>query len=274
MANYDIRPLQLRLLRILTVIDKVCHEHNLRYYLVDGTLIGAVRHGGFIPWDDDIDIAMPREDYEALIRNCREWLPAPYELICHDTDPAHYTYFAKVQDASTTLIESPHIFYLGGIFVDIFPIDGVPESKLGRWFYSRRFKQLKKRLYFLLRDPYRHGHGPSCWWPLLMRKLYSIDSTQRKLRKHLSRYPFEKSRTIAVNTHCRLTSMFDREKVLGDPTPILFEGLEMQAMRDNDTYLRQVYGDYMTPPPPEQQRQHNFHYLDLDHPYREYKGEK
>ncbi len=124
MANYDIRPLQLRLLDILMAIDAMCRKYNLKYYLVDGSLIGAVREKGFIPWDDDMDICMPREDYEKLIAHSWEWLPAPYEFVCFENDPEYPLHFGKVQDASTTLIERPHLYYLGGVYVDVFPIDG------------------------------------------------------------------------------------------------------------------------------------------------------
>lgn len=79
MATYDIRPLQLRILKNLLAIDKVCKEHNLRYYIMAGTMLGAVRHKGFIPWDDDLDIGMPRADYDLLMTNAKEWLPEPYE---------------------------------------------------------------------------------------------------------------------------------------------------------------------------------------------------
>ena len=79
MALYEIRPLQLRILEILRAVDKTCREHDLCYYIWAGTMIGAVRHKGFIPWDDDLDIAMPRPDYERLIAHQREWLPKPFE---------------------------------------------------------------------------------------------------------------------------------------------------------------------------------------------------
>lgn len=81
MATYDIRPLQLRILKNLLAIDKVCKEHNLRYYIMAGTMLGAVRHKGFIPWDDDLDIGMPRADYDLLMTNAKEWLPEPYEAV-------------------------------------------------------------------------------------------------------------------------------------------------------------------------------------------------
>lgn len=75
MADYDIRPLQLRILKILLAVDKVCKEHGLRYYIMAGTMLGAVRHKGFIPWDDDLDIGMPRADYDLLMSHSKEWLP-------------------------------------------------------------------------------------------------------------------------------------------------------------------------------------------------------
>ena len=115
MANYDIK------------IDKTCQTHGLTYYIWAGTMIGAVRHHGFIPWDDDIDIAMPREDYDRLIAHCREWLPEPLEMICAEDDSSYPLPFAKIQDASTTLIERKHMDYVGGIYIDVFPIDGVPK---------------------------------------------------------------------------------------------------------------------------------------------------
>lgn len=112
MATYDIRPLQLRILKNLLAIDKVCKEHNLRYYIMAGTMLGAVRHKGFIPWDDDLDIGMPRADYDLLMTNAKEWLPEPYEAVCAENDKEYPLPFAKIQDADTTLIERMHLKYL------------------------------------------------------------------------------------------------------------------------------------------------------------------
>lgn len=120
MATYDIRPLQLRILKNLLAIDKVCKEHNLRYYIMAGTMLGAVRHKGFIPWDDDLDIGMPRADYDLLMTNAKEWLPKPYEAVCAENDKEYPLPFAKIQDADTTLIERMHLKYLGGVYIDTY----------------------------------------------------------------------------------------------------------------------------------------------------------
>ena len=89
MPAYDIRPLQLRILSILEAVDRTCREHKLRYYIWAGTMIGAVRHKGFIPWDDDLDIAMPRPDYDRLIAHQKEWLPEPFEMVCAENDTVY-----------------------------------------------------------------------------------------------------------------------------------------------------------------------------------------
>lgn len=142
MANYDIRPLQLRILKNLLAVDKVCKEHNLRYYIMAGTMLGAVRHKGFIPWDDDLDIGMPRADYDLLMANAKEWLPEPYEAVCAENDKEYPLPFAKVQDANTTLIERMHLKYLGGVYIDIFPLDGVPESRMAQRMHFAKYGTL------------------------------------------------------------------------------------------------------------------------------------
>lgn len=140
MASYDIRPLQLRILNILLALDRVCKEHNLRYYLWAGTMLGAIRHKGFIPWDDDLDIAMPRKDYDLLMKNAKDWMPEPFEVVSYETDAENYPLpFAKIQDGSTTLIERMHLSYLGGIYLDVFPLDGMPSSSLERRLHFIRY---------------------------------------------------------------------------------------------------------------------------------------
>lgn len=271
MAQYDIRPLQLRVLEILLAVDKACKAHGLRYYIVAGTLLGAVRHKGFIPWDDDLDIAMPRADYDKLIAHCKEYLPAQFEMICGENDAVYPLPFAKIQDAHTTIIERMHLRYLGGIYIDVFPLDGVPSNSLSRRWHFIKYEYYKRCLYLCCRDPYKHGHGPSSWVPLLVQKIYNHQELFRKMRKLQTEVDYDSS-DMVVDHDDGLRGVMPHT-VFGTPTPIMFEGKEVMGIEQADRYLSQKYGDYMTIPPHDDQRQHNFHYLDLQKPYREYAAE-
>ena len=132
MGDYNIKELQKCILNILLAVDKVCREHNIRYWLSDGTMLGAVRHGGFIPWDDDADIAMPRPDYQRFIEHGEEWLPAPFELQTFQKDENCTSAFLKVIDGSTTLIERWALNSIGGVYIDVCPIDGIPAQRWRR----------------------------------------------------------------------------------------------------------------------------------------------
>jgi len=268
MAAYDIRPLQLHILDILLAIDKVCREHDLRYYLAAGTLLGAVRHQGFIPWDDDVDIAMPRKDYDIFMQHCKEWLPDPYEGLFAENDPKYPGNFGKVVDSSTTLVERAHHAYVGGIYVDVFPIDGMTTNPLMQRLHFAQYSFYKKVIYLLCRDPYKHGHGPSSWLPLLCRKLFTLEDIQKKLLTLQRKYS-DKDRELTVDHDFGIRGIMS-QSIYGTPTEILFEEHRLMGMEHNDEYLSKIYGDYMTIPPGPKQKQHNFHYLDYHLPYKEY----
>ena len=170
MVHYDINALHNCVLNILKGIDETCRQHNLRYYIFAGTLLGAVRHKGFIPWDDDMDIAMPRPDYDKLIEHQKEWLPANLEMVCNETDKDYPQPFAKIQDANTTIIERIQLPYLGGAYIDVFPLDGMTKSPIKQRLHFFKYWYWKRMIYFCCRNPYKHGHGPSCWLPLIFDK--------------------------------------------------------------------------------------------------------
>lgn len=272
MVEYNLKDLHARMLEILCVIDSVCREHNLRYYIIAGTMLGAVRHKGFIPWDDDADVCMPHKDYDMLISHWREWMPERYEMICGENESHYPQPFAKIQDAHTTLIEHAHLRYVGGVYVDVFPVDGMPDSRLRQRLRVNKYKWLCKLLYFTYRDPYRHGHGPSSWIPLLCRRLFTVEGLQRSIRRHLLKYDFDSSRYVLCFDD-GFRSIVTKD-VYGKPTPYMFEGRTLLGVEKYDEMLTKMYGNYMTPPPKGTEFQHNFYYLDLDKPYREMKNDE
>ena len=200
--------------------------------------------------------------------NAKEWLPEPYEAVCAENDKKYPLPFAKVQDANTTLIERMHLKYLGGVYIDIFPLDGVPESRMAQRMHFAKYEFYKRVLYLIHRDPYKHGKGPSSWIPLLCRKFFTLTGAQESIRKVMKKYDFDQ---------CALVCDYDdgmkgimSKDILGTPTPIRFEDEEVWGVQKYDAYLSQKYGDYMTIPKQSGQRQHNFHYLDLNKPYRNF----
>ncbi len=269
MNTYDIRRLQLRILDVFLIFDSVCKEHNLRYYLIAGTLLGAVRHKGFIPWDDDLDVGMPRADYELLIANSKDWLPKQYEFICAENNPKYPFPFGKVQDANTTLIERRGFHYVGGVYMDIFPIDGVPEGKMAQKIHFAKYSFWTKVLYFTCRDPKKHKKGISSWVPAICRKLFTVAKVQQSIRSILTYYDFDVSSYVAEYDDRPKWSMDKRR--IGAPRPILFEGHEVCGPEDPDFYLKQKYGNYMQIPKQQDQIQHDFMYLDFDKSYKEYR---
>lgn len=137
----NLRKLQLAELEILKDFIRVCNELKLTYFLDSGTLLGCIRHEGFIPWDDDIDVSMPREDYEIFLEKGQALLKREYFLQSYKTEPNYTLNFAKIRNSNTTFIESSvkDLNINHGIFIDIFPIDGYkPDRKIENYINEKK----------------------------------------------------------------------------------------------------------------------------------------
>jgi len=258
-------------LDILVSFIRACEELDLRYYVLGGTLLGAVRHRGFIPWDDDIDVGMPRADYEIFLREGQKYLEAPYFLQTFRTDPQYTLNFAKIRNSSTTFMETSlrgrNLNH--GVYIDIFPLDFYPddpgtERRLRRknWFLAGR---LAADFFYAKKLPAR-----SRMKHLLCKLRHPSVEKVLRMREDLFRSVEAGSRLV---NHCGAWG--DREIMpiqwFGEGCELEFEGLKVRAPKQWHSCLTQLYGDYMTPPPPEKRIGHHYcDVIDLDRPYTNY----
>ena len=256
---------------ILAQFLRICGELNLRYYIIGGTLLGAVRHRGFIPWDDDIDVGMPRADYEVFLREGQKYLGNPYFLQTYLTDPEFTVNFAKIRNTNTTFLETSlrgrHMNH--GVYIDIFPLDFYPDDRrtekklrLKNWFYSGR---IAATFYYNQPLPL-HSRVKHFACRLVHPSVSSVLQAREEL------FCFVKNGSRVVN-HCGAWG--DKEIMpsqwYGEGCELEFEGLKVTGPKDYHNYLTQMYGDYMKLPPEEERKGHHYcDVIDLAKPYTEY----
>jgi len=238
-------------LGILRDVARFCEKHGIRYFLSGGTLLGAVRHKGFIPWDDDVDIAMLRPDYERFLR---EYRSERYTIRSLETD-GYVAAFAKVIDTKT-IVEENEISLKGlGVWLDVFPLDGSPSKNYNPhrspawrfWKKAIRFRNLpfsgpertrKQRIGILLSAPLRFLSNR-----FLVGRLRLI-----AMRHSIKDAPFI---GCLVGPYPCARELLPRSVFKGEDAIVSFEGDSFRTMPGWREYLTSLYGDYMTPPPPE-----------------------
>lgn len=256
-------------INILREIDRICRANDIPYFITNGTLLGAVRHKGFIPWDDDIDVAMLRPDFNRFVKHAREWLSAPYEFISPETYEKCPGELSKVIDGSTTLIERWSYNQLGGVYVDVWVFDAVSDKRWQRRLHFSAYKVLNRLLYMRNRDPYKRGHGMSSWWPRIVQSLFKNSTLQRWMHKVQTACDFDKHDKICMLDNGEKSII--SKKVIGQRKEYEFESQLFFGPEDYDTYLRALYGEYMELPPENKRRVHRPDYVDFEHSYHDYK---
>lgn len=262
---------------MLRSFAQACDKLGIKYYIIGGTLLGAVRHKGFIPWDDDIDVGLMRKDYEVFIKQGQSVLPDYYFVQTYVTDPEYLNYYAKLRDSRTTFIEAEaenyHINH--GIYIDVFPLDYFPEKKIAaKWLKFR-----KRMIHFRKRLEYSQYEKPTGPW--IKEKVANAIGIMTKVL-----YPTVESALAAWDKICgsQTTSLLtinnagmwgDKEIVrtewFGEGAELEFEGLKVRGPADYDKYLTRIYGDYMQLPPEDERVTHHFtEVIDTDKPYTEY----
>lgn len=258
LTDSDLRHVQSVLLELLCEVRRVCELAGIRYAIIAGTLLGAVRHGGFIPWDDDADVGLLREDYEAFRAACGKHLDTTrFYFQDHTNTPGYRWGYGKLRRKGSRYIVcgTEHLPYEQGIWIDIFPLDSIPDHWLGRAVCNLHCFLIRKLLY-AESGRYRERSA-------VKRMLYSL-MAKIPLQASLAHYESYAARRNRNQTGWVRILMF--------PTPnraygyrrcwyenlaeILFEGESFSGVQDADAYLRFKFGNYHEIPPPEQRKQH------------------
>ncbi len=264
MDKENLRKLQLKKMEALHEIERVCKKHGLRYFLDFGTLLGAIRHEGYIPWDDDIDLGMPVSDYMKFLEIAPKELSSDYFMQTAETDPPYDLPFIKIRTNGTTDLYIPWKKYKihHGLSLDIFHIFPLANNKF------LRFIQNKAAM------------------------IYKLSFSGRVLNGRRGLYTFQKIILLAPKFWRKVTwplfACFSEEKathwshIIEEPrgyisseglfplTTLKFEDKHYPVPRDYHTFMTSVYGDYMTPPPERERVEHEGFIVDLERSYEEY----
>ena len=248
------------ILYVLREVTRVLEEVNIPYFMQGGTMLGAIRHGGFIPWDDDVDLGIPRADYDRMLKEVAARLPENLELRTYDDETDHHYYFARIVDKRYQIRRMGSIEErLENIWVDLFPLDGMPNGFISRQWHKMRLlvTRLKFHLSCFEKVNIKRPGRPlveriiirfamithvGSWWNT--RK--QLDKLDRLLKK----YPPEKSRyfvNFTGQTSFKFNEMFKKE-IYGQGKAYPFEDMVLIGPVQYDPYLKSLYGDYMTPP--------------------------
>lgn len=268
MADSSLRQLQLKELSLLKLFQQICKENHITYYALGGTLLGAVRHKGFIPWDDDIDVGIPRPDYDRLCK-ILEAQPLGEKVRFHTfrNSDEYIRYFGHLEDTSFKVVRRDKLkdeeTYA---WIDLFPLDGMPNNGLLRKFKVWQVLALRAMFRFscfdTLVDVNKKGrplHEKVLVWVGLhtpIQKFFNTKKCLDRMERALTSTPYEKSNYLvnAMGAY-KFREMFHK-KYYGKGKMYPFEDTEICGPEDYDFVCTQLYGDYMTPPKMDDRNHH------------------
>lgn len=264
----NLRKLQLCELAMLQTFANFCDKHQLTYYISGGTFLGAVRHQGFIPWDDDIDVAMPRADYEKFLRLYHE-APEKYKLENFRFSKNYIIYSSRLVDESIKIKSySTATPQISGAWIDIFPLDGLPNNPIVRRLHQLRLNYLKL-LYKLScfdqavnivnrKKSFKERLAVTLGKHINFSKFLNTRKRLEKLDRALKKYSTPKSKVYMNYMGAyNYRSIMNIKEIYSDGAKYRFENSTFTAPKNYHVYLTQIYGDYLTPPPKGSRNQHN-----------------
>lgn len=264
-------------LDILKEFIKVCDKLNLTYYCIGGTALGSVRHKGFIPWDDDIDVAMPRADFDNFLKNGSKYLPDNLQII--DPKKSRHTlwYFAKIRNSNTTFVEEPikDLDTNHGAYIDIFPIDAFPSSDKEREKIVKEYLTLHE---IRMHEMYNRPYGDKTLRGIIRTIYYKVKKFQNrkydlknKILDNVSNGDWERATYVGTLFGMYGGREIVKKELFGSGKKVKFEDIEVIVPEKIDEYLTHMYGDYMKFPPKEKRVLPHAYFVDLNTPYIKYK---
>ncbi|PID83042.1 MAG: hypothetical protein CSB15_00210 [Clostridiales bacterium] len=255
MRKIDIKGLRKIQLEILDIIHEFCEKNSITYYLSYGTLIGAVRHKGFIPWDDDVDISMPREDYDKFINSFNDY-NKKYKLLAMENDENYPYTFAKVVDADTFLVERDNPSYPIGVYIDLFPIDGT--DKKGKIILKQR---VWSTLYLLknvkLSSKMQVHKTLGLFLSKILLFIFPKKFIRNRIDNNIYNYDYSSSNYVAGFS---IGESYDKpifKSCFEKKLLTKFEDREYYIPVGYDEWLKSIYGEYMNLPPVDKQKPHH-----------------
>ena len=273
MNNDKLSPLQLKLLEMMKWFHEFCEKNNIRYYVLGGTMLGAARHKGFIPWDDDIDIGLPRKEYEKLARLMQSTDCLPYVLETPDSTAKDYCYpYSKLYHTETTLVEKRRKNVVRGIFIDIFPLDGLGDNENE---CKKNYKPINRKYNFLLSvvggiSSEREWYKNLAVIAARMIPLFLLDYKKiiKQLNELCATKEFDACEWVCNDLGAwRIKEAMPRS-FFGKPVLYQFEDIMVYGPEKYEDYLSHLYDTWETLPSMEKRvSHHDFIKLDLTSSY-------
>ena len=257
--NSELRKLQLTILDLIKMFAEICEKHHLRYFMVGGTMLGAARHQGFIPWDDDVDMGMPRPDYEKFIKIVSDELPEGFKFLNYKTDSSYRRYFSRLVNTNVEIYNNSNsVEIIENAWLDIFPYDGMPKNKIAQkihFWYLTGWRLLYHMSCFdelvNLNRPGRPKYQQviiNCLAKVKVGRKLNTYKLMSKIERGLCKYNYDQAETVVSFFGAYMTREIIDKKVFGKLQYYTFEDTKLLGAEHYDEFLSHYYGEWKLPP--------------------------